>query len=194
VETTGDFEVFRDSHLRYSLSYLFTEPEDVNWKQRNETEAGYTDPLQMKYSSNESKYLKYRNKHTVKLSLDYNYKWVSVGTNLSWRSKILAVDYIMVDEREKEEKDFLDYGRDLLFGTGLLSEFLTGNEHGYTLGQYWAEHNTDYWLMDLHVGAKCTDWLDLQLMVNNLLNTEYSYRPMALGAPRSFVMKANFTF
>ena len=29
---------------------------------------------------------------------------------------------------------------------------------------------------------------------NNLLNTEYSYRPMALAAPRTYVARINFNF
>lgn len=192
IETTGDYEVFRDSHLRYQASYLFSEPEDADYKARNEEELTYTEPLKMKYSSNTSKYLKYRNKHTVKLSLDYNYKRISIGTNLAWRSKILAVDYLMVDEREKEEKTLMDYGREILFGEGLVSEFLNGNEHGYTLADYWQKHNTDYWTMDLHVGIRAAKWLDVQLLINNLLNTEYSYRPMAIAAPRTYVCKLNF--
>lgn len=194
IEHVGEYEFFRDSRLRYSLSYLFSEPEDVDYKARNEQELTYTEPLQMKYSSNTSKYLKYRNKHTAKLALDYNYKRLSIGTNIAWRSKMLAVDYLMLDEREKSDKELMDYGRELLFGQGLVSEFLTGNEHGYTLADYWKEHNTDYWTIDLHAAVHCTDWLDIQVMINNLLNTEYSYRPMALAAPRSYVCKVNFTF
>ena len=31
-------------------------------------------------------------------------------------------------------------------------------------------------------------------MINNLLNKEYSYRPMAVGAPRTFVVKMDVTF
>ena len=31
-------------------------------------------------------------------------------------------------------------------------------------------------------------------MVNNLLNKEYSYRPMAVAAPRTFVLKMDVTF
>ncbi len=34
----------------------------------------------------------------------------------------------------------------------------------------------------------------LQFMVNNLLNKEYSYRPMAVAAPRTFVVKMDITF
>lgn len=194
AETNGEYEFFRDSRLRYSLSYLFSQPEDADWKARNEMEDAYTDPLQMKCTSNNSKYLKYRNKHTFKFSLDYSYKRFSIGANLAWRSKMLAVDYIMLDEREKPEKDLLDYGRELLFGTGYVSEFLTGNEHGYTLEDYWNEHNTDYWTLDFHASCQATKWLEIQLMLNNALNTEYSSRPMALAAPRTYVVKCNFTF
>lgn len=194
LETNGEYEFFRDSKLRYSLSYLFSEPEDADWKERNEREDQYTDPMQMKTSSNSGKYLKYRNKHTVKLGLDFSYKILSLGANFAWRSKMLAVDYLMMDERDKQERDLLDMGRDLLFGEGLVSEIMTGNQSGYTLKQYWDKHNTNYCTLDLHLAVQCTKWLDVQFMVNNVLNTEYSYRPMALAAPRSYVCKLNFNF
>ena len=33
------------------------------------------------------------------------------------------------------------------------------------------------------------EWISVQFMVNNLLNKEYSYRPMSIEAPRTFVIK-----
>jgi outer membrane receptor protein involved in Fe transport len=97
---------------------------------------------------------------------------------------MLAVDYLMVDERVKTEKDLMDYIRTIIFGY----------ENGETLHSYWEKHNKDYFTMDIRLGARIRERWELQFMVNNLLNTEYSYRPMALAAPRSYVCRLNYTF
>ncbi len=181
LETTGQYAFDKNTALNYSLGYTYTEPRDADYKERNAREDQYTDPLQMKEKSNNSKYLKYRQKHTLKASLDFSWKRISVGANLTWKSKMLAVDYLMVDEREKDSKDLMDYVRDILFG----------NIDGQTLASYWAEHNTDYCTVDFRFGVRVTKEVAFKFLINNLTNTEYSYRPMALAAPRTYVVQLN---
>ena len=173
--------------MTYNLGYVFIQPEDADYKKTNETENAYTDPLQMKEKSNTSRYLKYRPKHTFKTSLDFQWKRLSVGTNLQWKSKILAVDYIMLDERIKANgpTEIMDYVRDILFGT---------EKDGYNLAAYWKEHNKDYFIMDLRAGVRVTNNVQFQFLVNNLLNKEYSVRPMDVAAPRTFIMKVGLDF
>lgn len=183
VSTAGKVDIQKEMDLRYSIGYTFTEPEDMDNDKRIEEEKTYTAPLQMKNKSNDSKYLKYRNKHSFKTTIDYTYKWLSLGVNMSYRSKILAVDYIMVDEREKEQKDLMDYARMFIFGY----------EDGLSLHDYWMNHNNGIFTMDLRAAVRFKEHVEVQFMVNNLLNTEYSYRPMALAAPRTFVCRLNIT-
>lgn len=184
VGTTGKVDIKKDMTLHYNIGYTFTEPEDMDNTKRIEEEKTYTDPLQMKNKSNDSKYLKYRNKHSFKTTIDYNYKWFSVGMNLSYRSKILAVDYLMVDERVKEQEDLMDYAR----------KFIFGYEDGLSLHDYWMEHNNGIFTMDLRCAVRFKEHAEVQFMINNLLNTEYSYRPMALAPPRTFVCRLNLNF
>ena len=183
VSTAGKVDIQKEMDLRYSIGYTFTEPEDMDNDKRIEEEKTYSDPLQMKNKSNDSKYLKYRNKHSFKTTIDYTYKWLSLGVNMSYRSKILAVDYIMVDERAKEQKDLMDYARMFIFGY----------EDGLSLHDYWMNHNNGIFTMDLRAAVRFKEHVEVQFMVNNLLNTEYSYRPMALAAPRTFVCRLNIT-
>ena len=168
----------------YLGAALELEPEDLDNQSRIEQEKTYTDPLQMKNKSNDSKYLKYRNKHSFKTTIDYNYKWFSLGVNMSYRSKVLAVDYLMVDERVKEQQDLMDYARLFIFGY----------EDGLSLHDYWMTHNTGIFTMDLRCSVRFQEKVEMQFLINNLLNTEYSYRPMALAPPRTFVCRMNITF
>ena len=72
--------------------------------------------------------------------------------------------------------------------------FIFGNEDGQTLASYWEEHNTGVFTMDVRVAFRFKKHTEVQFMVNNLLNTEYSYRPMALAAPRNYVCRLNLHF
>ena len=184
ISTAGKVDINKDMNLLYTIGYTYTEPEDMDYKKRKEVEDTYTDPLQMKNKSNDSKYLKYRNKHSFKATIDYNYNWFSIGTNLSYRSKILAVDYLMVDERAKEEEDLMDYAR----------KFIFGYEDGLSLHDYWMQNNKGIFTMDLRCALRFKEHVEVQFLVNNLLNTEYSFRPMALAAPRTFVCRMNLKF
>ncbi len=185
VSTNGVYNFNKNTKLYYNLGYVYTEPRDADYKERNALEDTYTDPLQMKEKSNNSKYLKYRQKHTFKTTLDFEWKRINLGMNVAWRSKTLAVDYIMLDEREKPNgnPEVMDYVRSLLFGS----------IDGETLATYWKKHNTDYATVDIRLGVKATKEVAFQFMVNNLLNKEYSFRPMSVAAPRTLV-KMDVTF
>lgn len=184
VSTNGFYNFNPDTKLSYNLGYVFIEPEDVDYKEKNAIEAQYDDPLRIKEKSNDSKYLKYRQKHTVKGVVDLQWKRLNLGINVTWKSKMMAVDYLMVDEREKEQPDAMEYIRQLLFG----------NIGGETLHSYWKEKNTDYCVVDLRAGVKITKDILFQFSVNNLLNKEYCTRPMLVSAPRTYVMQLNMSF
>ena len=77
----------------------------------------------------------------------------------------------------------MDYVRQIMFG----------NIDGQTLASYWAEHNTDYCTVDFRFGVRVTEEVNFRFLINNLTNTEYSYRPMALAAPRTYVVQLNVT-
>ncbi|GEM_PF-4754021 len=62
------------------------------------------------------------------------------------------------------------------------------------LEDYWKENNTGFFTMDLRAGVQVTKQVSLQFMINNLLNNQYSIRPMDVSAPCTFVMKANIKF
>lgn len=71
IATTGVYTFNPNALLAYNLGYVFIQPEDAGYKEKNAREAKYTDPLQMKEKSNTSRYLKYRQKHTFKASFDF---------------------------------------------------------------------------------------------------------------------------
>lgn len=179
VSTSGVYDFNPHTRLTYNLGYVYTEPRDKDLARRNAEEEANTDLLAMRSKSNDSPYLKYRQKHTVKGVFDFEWKRLSIGTNLSWKSKTLAADYFILDEREKPYDNLMDCIRLLLFGD---------------LGEYWKAHNTGFFTMDVRLGVQLTRWLRFQGIVNNVLNTEYSVRPMDIGAPRTFILQLSADF
>lgn len=183
VSTGGEYTFDKNTRLTYTLGYTYTEPRDARYRERNAEEDAYTDPLQMKQKSNRSPYLKYRQKHSAKGSIDFHWKRITLGTNLAWRSKTEAVDYFILDERSKAQPDLMDYIRDVALG----------DVAGENMAAYWARHNTGIFTMDLRLGIKATKEVGFQFLIDNLLNSEYSLRPMAVAAPRTFVVKLDLT-
>ena len=111
ISTNGVYNFNKNTKLFYNLGYVYTEPRDADYQERNAVEGLYTDPLQMKEKSNTGKYLKYRPKHSFKATVDFQWKRINLGANVAWKSKILAVDYLMMDERPKTQLDLMDYVR-----------------------------------------------------------------------------------
>ena len=70
ISTNGVYNFNKNTKLFYNLGYVYTEPRDADYQERNAVEGLYTDPLQMKEKSNTGKYLKYRPKHSFKATVD----------------------------------------------------------------------------------------------------------------------------
>lgn len=182
VSTNGTWFINKNTNLTYNLGYTYAEPRDANYKETNARESVETDPLFMKSKSNESKYLKYRPKHTFKAVLDFQWKRLSVGGNVNWRSKIEAIDYVFMDERQQN-----------LAGFNLM-QVIRNVVLGQNFDQYWKKTNTDVCTLDLRFGVKVTKEVAFQFQVNNVFNKEYSNRPMVLEAPRTVVAKLDVRF
>lgn len=179
ASVNGLWDISHDMKMTYNVGYVFLQPIDADADEINAAEEANTDLLAIKSKSNTSQYLKYRQKHSVKGVFDLYWNRFSVGTNMTWKSKTLAVDYFMVDERDKPYPDLMDYVRGIIFPG---------------LHDYWQDKNKGYFSMDLRLGFSLSKNVRLQASINNLLNKEYSLRPMDVSAPRTFIFKINTEF
>ncbi|MDD4848847.1 MAG: TonB-dependent receptor, partial [Bacteroidales bacterium] len=177
VNVNGLYEITPSSKLTFSLGYVFINPIDMDWEDKIEQTS--SSQFDLKEKSNDSKFLKYRQKHSVKGTIDFQYRHFMLGTNLEYKSKTEAVDYFMVDERVKENEDLMDKIRNIVFPG---------------LHDYWISNNKGYFAMDFRIGIEITKNLTLWAVADNLLNSEYSLRPMDVSAPRTFLLKLNAKF
>ena len=114
-------------------------------------------------------YLKYRRKHTGKLSINSTLKRFDLGLNFYVKSKILNIDDVFLNpaSREKILPGFYDY---------------------------WNGHNTGYFLMDGNIGYRLNKILNLSLVVKNITNTEYMGRPGDIQPQRNFSIRLSGKF
>ncbi len=114
-------------------------------------------------------YLKYRRKHSVKISLKTSYKKFDLGVSLYAKSKILNIDNVFLDETTRES---------------ILPGFY----------EYWLQDNKGYFLLDGNIGFNITKILNLSVAVKNITNTEYMGRPGDIQPQRNYSIRLSGKF
>jgi iron complex outermembrane receptor protein len=131
--------------------------------------AGYTfiNPVQLEPVSGE--YLKYRRKHSGKLSLNTSWKKLGSEISLYARSKILRIDSFFLNETT---------------GEVILPGF----------PGYWEDHNKGHFLMDWTVSYKLSKIFSFSVAVKNLTNAEYMGRPGDIQPQRNYSIRFSARF
>lgn len=134
---------------------------------------GYTYIYPMELSQvthrNTGDYLKYRRKHSGKFSLNASWRKLESEVSFYARSKILEIDSFFLNEET---------------GEAILPGF----------SDYWATHNTGYFLMDGSFGYKVNKKITLSVAVKNITNTEYMGRPGDVQPQRNYSMRFSAKF
>jgi outer membrane receptor protein involved in Fe transport len=126
----------------------------------------YIYPVEFNKVSNKNSdiYLKYRRKHSVKLSLNNAYKKFNFGLSLYIKSKILNIDDVFLNEFTRE--------------------LILPGFYGY-----WLENNKGYLLLDGNLAYEINSTLSLSLAVKNITNSEYMGRPGDIQPQRNFSLR-----
>lgn len=140
---------------------------------RNVLSGGYTYIYPVEFNpvthKNTDTYLKYRRKHSLKISLNSSWKRFDLGLTAFARSKILSIDDVFLNEFTREV---------------ILPGFY----------DYWLSDNTGYLLLDANTGYNINKTFTLSVAVKNLTNTEYMGRPGDIQPQRNYSIRlaANF--
>ncbi len=131
----------------------------------------YTYPVEFNKITNKNTdtYLKYRRKHSAKISLNSSVKKFELNLGLYVRSKILSIDNVFLDELTRES---------------ILPGFY----------EYWLKKNKGYFLFDGTFGYMITKHLTLSIAVKNITNTEYMGRPGDIQPQRNFSLRLSGKF
>jgi outer membrane cobalamin receptor len=114
-------------------------------------------------------YLKYRRKHSAKISINTSYNKFDLGLTLFAKSKILNIDDVFLNEATRES---------------ILPGF-----YGY-----WLDNNKGYFLIDGNIGYNINKIITLSLAVKNISNTEYMGRPGDIQPQRNFSIRLSGKF
>jgi len=117
----------------------------------------------------EDKFLKYRNRHSVKADAEMKYKRLTVGFTFIYNSRVENIDEVFLDP---------------FFGELILPGF----------PGYWEEHNNGYSVFDSRVMFDISKHLSLALITKNIFNKEYMARPGDIYPPRNITLKLNLNF
>jgi len=112
--------------------------------------------------------LKYRFKHLFRGDVEMTYKDVSFGLSGRYNSKIVNIDKVFEDE---------------ILGVYILPG----------LKKYRRETEKEAWVFDARIAYRIMEHYRISLIVNNVLNAEYSARPGDIQPPRNFMIQLQAT-
>jgi outer membrane cobalamin receptor len=106
-------------------------------------------------------FLKYRRKHSGKISFSTSYKKFELGFDMFAKSKILNIDNVFLNQLTRET---------------ILPGFYN----------YWNNNNRGYFLMDANLSYSINEKYRVSLSIKNVTNTEYMGRPGDIRPQRNF--------
>ena len=121
------------------------------------------------FSDTTSNMLKYRFRHLAKADIQMTYKGLSLGFSSRYNSYMSNIDRV--------------------FESGVLGqELLVGMKH------YRSMFNKGVAVFDTRLSYNVKDGIKVNLIANNIFNTEYVTRPGDVQAPRNIVLQMQFAF
>ncbi len=118
--------------------------------------------------------LKYRFKHNFKFDVELAHRKLLVGVAVLYNSNMDAIDRIL----EQDLRPILGSG-----GQPFLS-----------IGEFRRAHNSGFATLDIRAAYFFTPKIKLTVIGANLTNTEYTYRPGLLEAPRNVQLRLDYQF
>lgn len=112
--------------------------------------------------------LKYRLQHLVRFDLEAQREAFTLGASVRYNSRMQNIDKAFLDI---EELGLADFG----------------------LRNFRAEHDTGDFVVDMRLGYTFKEQHRLMLIVGNLLNREYSIRPLSIESPRITTIQYTIT-
>lgn len=124
--------------------------------------------------------LKYRLQHLIKTDIELSRgKW-SIGVSVRYNSFMKNIDKIFID-------------LDTLFVQS--AQLLGGPTSPLPgLGKYRDTHNKGVFVVDLRMSYNLSKGMKMALIINNLLNEEYTIRPMVIEKPRTTALQFTLEF
>lgn len=145
--------------------YTYTNPIDLNIAEEDKD-----------LNSSRSQILKYRFYHSAKLDFDMTWKDINWGLSMNYTSAIVNIDKVFEDSLR------FPNGNPIIF-EGEPMYILPG------LYEYRQKFNKGQVIFDVRVGLDLADKSRISVVVRNMFNKEYQYRPGDVQPPRTFALQ-----
>ncbi|MGB0917914.1 MAG: TonB-dependent receptor [Flavobacteriales bacterium] len=169
------------------VGYTYTIPESLepeNVFYTDSTGGGLQQHTHYSTSIDSTKILKYRFQHLANMDIEFTYRKWSLGYTFRYYSYMRNVDKILyaLDSSVKgDSPDSFDTGIIEDRGDTEFTDWDSGSTQRYAIN----DKRPGNYVMDARVGFQVNDWLKAAFIVNNLLNREYSLRPLKMEQPRT---------
>ena len=178
----AEFDILENLQLQLQANYTYSLPVC------KEPEKIYHSTLTKDYkysnssSNTEGNILKYRIQHMTKFDFDIKFfKYFSVGMGMQYMSAMKNVDGVFI-ELDKNKEGYAawldDMEMDLPF---------------YGIDEFMKKHAWGSLVLDLRASVDINRFT-FSFVVNNLLNAEYSLRPLYIEAPRTYTLQITYRF
>lgn len=190
IETSvmGGGQFTKSLGMSIIVGYTYTIPESVEPdKIFYEDSIGGSTIKQSHYgtSIDTTRILKYRFQHLANLDIEFTYKKWSLGYTFRYYSYMRNIDRVLytMDSNVKGHigHDQFDSGIIEYRGDTEIQDWTDPGLPRYSISD---KHQGNY-VMDARVSYQITGWLKAAFIVNNLLNREYSLRPLKMEQPRT---------
>lgn len=168
ISLPAEGQITKDIKLSVLADYTYVLPQSVN-----PAEVFIIDstpqPMSYNFSSTDTKnnVLKYRFQHIAKIDFQLTYKQFSIGGDVRYYSNMQNIDKIF---------------------------YLFEPQMNSGIEKYRNEHNDGTVIYDARIGVDVTTYFKLAFVVNNVLNSSYSLRPLKIESPRTFALRLSFNF
>jgi len=136
----------------------------------------YVSDVTYENSSSDPSVLKYRYQHIAKIDVECIYKNLSLGTSLRYNDFMRNVDAIFTDRTINE-------GLGDQSDPNSIAPLIPG------INEARKKFNKGETIIDTRLGYKINDMFKMGVIINNLLNLEYTSRPANMMPPRTIAMQ-----
>ncbi|MDE5609384.1 MAG: TonB-dependent receptor, partial [Bacteroidales bacterium] len=178
----AEFDIVENLQLQLQANYTYSLPvckePDKIYKETSTKKYMYSNSS----SNTEGNILKYRIQHMAKFDFDIKFfKYYSVGMGVQYMSAMKNVDGVFI-EMDKNKEGYAawldDMEMDLPF---------------YGIDEFMKKHAWGSLVLDLRASVNVNRFT-FSFVMNNLLNAEYSLRPLYIEAPRTYTLQITYRF
>ncbi len=171
----GEGKIGKDFTLSLLGGYTYCVPQSINPDQVYATDnpTPGIPPNQLSYAKTSTdttnNILKYRFQHIAKIDMQLSWKFLSIGGDVRYYSFMQNIDQAFYNLDQPNQP-----------GSGIKAYRLK-NDHGITV-------------FDARIGCKFAKHYKAAIVVNNLMNLEYSLRPLKIESPRTIALQFSCQF